>query len=73
MRGDQAHGTMTGSGAGGAPGAQAASLGEHHASVAVPAAGSTNAALRIAPARMAELVGAEWIDVCDRPPQGSAA
>lgn len=33
----------------------------------VPAAGSTNAALRIAPARMAELVGAEWIDVCDRP------
>ena len=39
----------------------------------VPAAGSTNAALRIAPARMAELVGAEWIDVCDRPPQGSAA
>jgi prolyl-tRNA editing enzyme YbaK/EbsC (Cys-tRNA(Pro) deacylase) len=34
----------------------------------VPAAGSTNSALRIAPARMAELVGAEWIDVCDRPP-----
>lgn len=33
----------------------------------VPAAGSTNAALRIAPQRMAELVGAEWIDVCDRP------
>ncbi|TAJ32996.1 MAG: YbaK/EbsC family protein [Reyranella sp.] len=36
----------------------------------VPAAGSTNSALRIAPARMAELVGAEWIDVCDRPGQG---
>jgi prolyl-tRNA editing enzyme YbaK/EbsC (Cys-tRNA(Pro) deacylase) len=35
--------------------------------VVVPAAGSTNSALRIAPARMAELVGAEWIDVCDRP------
>lgn len=33
----------------------------------VPAAGSINAALRIAPARMAELVGAQWIDVCDRP------
>jgi prolyl-tRNA editing enzyme YbaK/EbsC (Cys-tRNA(Pro) deacylase) len=33
----------------------------------VPAAGSTNSALRIAPSRMAELVGAEWIDVCDRP------
>jgi prolyl-tRNA editing enzyme YbaK/EbsC (Cys-tRNA(Pro) deacylase) len=37
----------------------------------VPAAGSTNSALRIAPARMAELVGAEWIDVCDRPGQGT--
>jgi prolyl-tRNA editing enzyme YbaK/EbsC (Cys-tRNA(Pro) deacylase) len=35
--------------------------------VVVPAAGSTNSALRIAPARMAKLVGAEWIDVCDRP------
>lgn len=35
----------------------------------VPAAGSTNSALRIAPSRMAELVGAEWIDVCDRPGQ----
>ncbi len=30
----------------------------------VPAAGSTNSALRISPARMAELIGAEWIDVC---------
>ena len=30
----------------------------------VPAAGSTHAALRIAPQRMAELVGAEWVDVC---------
>jgi len=39
----------------------------------VPAAGSTNAALRIAPLRMAELVGAEWIDVCDRPSSGPAA
>ena len=33
----------------------------------VPAAGSTNSAVRIAPVRMATLVGAEWIDVCDRP------
>jgi len=33
----------------------------------VPAAGSINSALRIAPDRMATLVGAEWIDVCDRP------
>ncbi len=30
----------------------------------VPAAGATNAAVRIAPQRMAELVGAEWVDVC---------
>jgi prolyl-tRNA editing enzyme YbaK/EbsC (Cys-tRNA(Pro) deacylase) len=34
--------------------------------VVVPAAGSTNSALRISPLRMAALVGAEWIDVCDR-------
>lgn len=32
----------------------------------VPAAGSTNSALRISPERMAMLVNAEWIDVCDR-------
>jgi prolyl-tRNA editing enzyme YbaK/EbsC (Cys-tRNA(Pro) deacylase) len=32
----------------------------------LPAAGSTNSALRISPARMAALVEAEWIDVCDR-------
>jgi prolyl-tRNA editing enzyme YbaK/EbsC (Cys-tRNA(Pro) deacylase) len=31
----------------------------------VPAAGSTNSALRISPARLAELVKAEWVDVCD--------
>lgn len=33
----------------------------------VPAAGSTNSAVRIAPERMATLVNAEWIDVCERP------
>lgn len=33
----------------------------------VPAAGSINSAVRIAPDRMASLVNAEWIDVCDRP------
>jgi prolyl-tRNA editing enzyme YbaK/EbsC (Cys-tRNA(Pro) deacylase) len=33
----------------------------------VPAAGSANSALRINPARMASLVGAEWVDVCDVP------
>jgi prolyl-tRNA editing enzyme YbaK/EbsC (Cys-tRNA(Pro) deacylase) len=30
----------------------------------VPAAGSSHSAVRIAPSRMAELVGAEWVDVC---------
>jgi prolyl-tRNA editing enzyme YbaK/EbsC (Cys-tRNA(Pro) deacylase) len=30
----------------------------------VPAAGSANSALRIHPIRMAELVGAQWVDVC---------
>jgi prolyl-tRNA editing enzyme YbaK/EbsC (Cys-tRNA(Pro) deacylase) len=30
----------------------------------VPAAGSIHSAVRIAPMRMAELVGAEWVDVC---------
>ncbi|MBC9178299.1 YbaK/EbsC family protein [Pseudoroseomonas ludipueritiae] len=29
-----------------------------------PAAGSVNSALRIGPERMAALVGAEWVDVC---------
>jgi prolyl-tRNA editing enzyme YbaK/EbsC (Cys-tRNA(Pro) deacylase) len=32
----------------------------------VPAAGSTHAAMRINPIRMAELVDAEWVDVCER-------
>ena len=31
----------------------------------VPAAGGVNAAVRISPDRMAELTGAEWIDVCE--------
>lgn len=30
----------------------------------LPAAGSTNSALRIAPERMAELTAAAWVDVC---------
>lgn len=30
----------------------------------VPAAGSTNSAMRIAPERLAALTGAEWVDVC---------
>ena len=31
----------------------------------VPAAGSTHSAVRIAPERLAELVRAEWVDVCE--------
>jgi len=34
----------------------------------VPAAGSIHSAVRIAPSRMAELTGAEWVDVCEHPP-----
>ncbi|TRD03887.1 YbaK/EbsC family protein [Mesorhizobium sp. WSM4303] len=30
----------------------------------VPAAGATNAAVRLSPQRMAEIVNAEWVDVC---------
>jgi prolyl-tRNA editing enzyme YbaK/EbsC (Cys-tRNA(Pro) deacylase) len=30
----------------------------------VPAAGSTNSAVRVNPIRMAELVGATWVDIC---------
>jgi prolyl-tRNA editing enzyme YbaK/EbsC (Cys-tRNA(Pro) deacylase) len=33
----------------------------------VPAAGSTHSAVRITPARMAELTAAEWVDVCQEP------
>jgi prolyl-tRNA editing enzyme YbaK/EbsC (Cys-tRNA(Pro) deacylase) len=33
----------------------------------VPAAGSIHSAVRIAPIRMADLVGAEWVDVCEQP------
>ena len=32
----------------------------------LPAAGSINSALRIDPRRLAALVDAEWVDVCDR-------
>jgi prolyl-tRNA editing enzyme YbaK/EbsC (Cys-tRNA(Pro) deacylase) len=33
--------------------------------IVVPAAGSTHSAVKIAPERMAKLVGAEWVDVCE--------
>lgn len=32
----------------------------------VPAAGAPNAAVRIAPLRMAEITGARWVDVCEQ-------
>jgi prolyl-tRNA editing enzyme YbaK/EbsC (Cys-tRNA(Pro) deacylase) len=40
--------------------------------VVVPAAGSTHSAVRITPARMAELTSAEWVDVCEVKPQQEA-
>lgn len=33
----------------------------------LPAAGSVNSAMRIAPGRLAELAGAQWVDVCQEP------
>ena len=33
--------------------------------IVVPAAGSTHSAVKIAPERMAALVGAQWVDVCE--------
>lgn len=33
--------------------------------IVVPAAGATNSAVRITPDRMAELVSATWVDVCE--------
>ncbi len=38
----------------------------------VPAAGSTHSAVRIAPSRLAELVSAEWVDVCQLPAEPGA-
>src|SRR5689334_8328005 len=35
--------------------------------IVVPAAGSTHSALKITPARLAELTGAAWVDVCEAP------
>jgi prolyl-tRNA editing enzyme YbaK/EbsC (Cys-tRNA(Pro) deacylase) len=37
--------------------------------IVVPAAGSTHSAVRITPARLAELTAAEWVDVCEPPKQ----
>jgi len=41
--------------------------------VVVPAAGTTHSAVRISPERMAELVGAEWVDVCEQRPAAGEA
>jgi prolyl-tRNA editing enzyme YbaK/EbsC (Cys-tRNA(Pro) deacylase) len=38
----------------------------------LPAAGSTNSALRISPTRLAALVEAQWVDVCDMPGETAA-
>src|SRR5437868_1867321 len=35
--------------------------------IVVPAAGSTHSAVKITPQRLAELTGAEWVDVCQPP------
>lgn len=40
--------------------------------IVVPAAGSTHSAVKITPARMAELTGAEWVDVCEVRPAEAA-
>jgi prolyl-tRNA editing enzyme YbaK/EbsC (Cys-tRNA(Pro) deacylase) len=39
----------------------------------VPAAGSTHSAVRISPSRLAELVEAEWVDVCQDQQSADAA
>jgi len=39
----------------------------------IPAAGSGNSAVRISPARLAEITGAQWVDCCEGPvPAGDA-
>ena len=35
--------------------------------IVIPAAGATNAAVRISPLRLAEITAAEWVDVCQPP------
>ncbi|MEP3049709.1 MAG: YbaK/EbsC family protein [Roseibium sp.] len=37
--------------------------------VVIPAAGATNAAVRISPDQMAQITDADWVDVCQEPPQ----
>ncbi|WP_420336316.1 YbaK/EbsC family protein [Roseibium sp.] len=37
--------------------------------IVIPAAGATNAAVRISPARLADITDAQWVDVCQPPPE----
>ncbi|MEO1111662.1 MAG: YbaK/EbsC family protein [Pseudomonadota bacterium] len=39
--------------------------------IVIPAAGATNAAVRISPERLAEITDAQWVDVCQPPPEES--
>ena len=39
----------------------------HGFELVYPAAGSLNSSVRVSPARLAELVSAEWIDICRQP------
>ena len=41
--------------------------------VVVPAAGSTHSAVKITPQRMADITGAEWVDVCQTPADAQPA
>lgn len=37
--------------------------------IVIPAAGATNAAVRISPERLADITDAQWVDVCQPPPE----
>ncbi|WP_434052731.1 MAG: YbaK/EbsC family protein [Roseibium sp.] len=39
--------------------------------VVIPAAGATNAAVKISPDRLADITDAQWVDVCQPPPEAS--
>lgn len=39
--------------------------------VVIPAAGATNAAVRISPDRLADITDAQWVDVCQPPSEAS--
>jgi prolyl-tRNA editing enzyme YbaK/EbsC (Cys-tRNA(Pro) deacylase) len=40
--------------------------------IVVPAAGATNAAVRLSPERLAALTGAQWVDICREPVAATA-